>query len=415
MKRSNILGYLVGLLFGLIFSIPWVLAYSLFNLSIGYLSILIVIGVILGYKIIAKEIYNNGKTKLYLCLSSLLIVILDVVLIMPLLIILVKQGKITVDALNMIYSNKSMTIAFAVDLIMAACMVLIPSIFLPMDFKTEENKTIPREEFYNQIQELFEKHGALSQETAVDKKVIKSELDTISVGSVKKFFYTDLLKGIRIKSYKGKWYFKKSAKKFKYGLFFSVIALIAFAASWNISFSIFAPDFKDNIFSNVKDEIKEKTKNKEYQISDNITITMPDCMTFYEKDVDDSNSFKVFYYQYVSNNTNKSDLESIQIYYYENYNINDYVKNEEEYENRMHDLMAKYSIVDQKSLDLDSKYNFYYVYDKMSDQRISIGYYILYDNALIEVYTHMNKTNFDSDSELLSNNIIKSIKLTMTN
>ena len=64
--KKIFLGYFIGILFGLLFSIPWVLFYSFAELSISYLSILIVLGIILIYKIIKKNIYNNKRTKLYL-------------------------------------------------------------------------------------------------------------------------------------------------------------------------------------------------------------------------------------------------------------------------------------------------------------------------------------------------------------
>lgn len=70
MKKNNLLAYIVGFLFGILFSVPWVLCYSFLNLSIGYLAILIVVGIILGFKIIAKEIYGTPLVKAYLILSS---------------------------------------------------------------------------------------------------------------------------------------------------------------------------------------------------------------------------------------------------------------------------------------------------------------------------------------------------------
>ncbi len=201
------------------FSVPWVLCYSFLNLSIGYLAILIVIGIILGFKIIAKEIYGTPLVKAYLILSSLLIIVLDVVIVMPLLIMLKNQGAITMESLFVVYGSKSMFYAFLIDLSLAVTMVLIPAILLPIDFKKEEGKLNRGEEFYNQVLAIFEKHGALSAETAVDKKIIKDEINTINIGKIKRFFYTDLLKGPRIKTIKGEWYFNKKDQNFKYGIF----------------------------------------------------------------------------------------------------------------------------------------------------------------------------------------------------
>ena len=84
--KNKFLSCLIGILFGFLFSVPWVLAYVFFEVSIAYLSILTVFGIILGYKIIEKAIYNCKQTKMYLIISSLLIIAFDVLLIAPMLI-----------------------------------------------------------------------------------------------------------------------------------------------------------------------------------------------------------------------------------------------------------------------------------------------------------------------------------------
>ena len=408
MKKSKFLSYIVGILFGILFSIPWVLVYTFLRLSIGYLTILIVLGLIIGYKIIEKNIYNNKETKTYLVVSSLLIILLNVLLVMPILIQFLNQGTVTINFLSELYSTKSMIIAFAFDIFLAIVMVLIPALLLPIDFKLDENHKSESEEFLETIENIFKKHNALSKETAVDKKIIKEEFNKIELNSFKKFWYIDFLKGLRIKSTKGKWYFKKKDGSFKFGLILSILILIVFANIWNLVFYTVGADLKENVISNVKEELKEKTKNIEYNISDKIKITMPDCMTYYEDEYDDSNGFDIYYYQYVSNNTSKSDLEAIQIYYYDNYNINDYYN---DFENEIYEAMSQYEITEKGTIDYNEYSNLYFIFNKMDTTRITIGYYIPVNNGLIQIYSYLNKDTFNNDSKLLIDNIVKSLKI----
>ena len=66
---KKIAKYFTGILGGLIFSIPWLLVYVFLNLSVGYLDCLIVFGIVLGYKLVNKDIYNDTKTRIYLIIS----------------------------------------------------------------------------------------------------------------------------------------------------------------------------------------------------------------------------------------------------------------------------------------------------------------------------------------------------------
>ena len=411
MKKNKLLSYIVGILFGILFSIPWVLVYTFLKLSIGYLTILIVLGLIIGYKIIEKNIYNTKKTKLYLVLSSLFIILINVLLIMPMLIQILAQGTVTANFLRELYSTKSMIIAFLIDLTLAIIMVLIPALVLPIDFKLDENHKSEGEEFLDKVEKVFEKYNAFSKETAVNKKIIKEELNKIELNGFKKFWYTDFLKGLRIKSTKGKWYFKKKNNNFKFGLLLSILLLIVFANVWNLVFLTVGKDVKDNVINDVKEELKEKTKNIEYNISNKIKIKMPECMTYYEDEFDDSNGFDIYYYQYVSSNTSKSDLEAIQIYFYDNYNINDYYGDYDTFKNEINNTMNEYEIIETGNIKFNNYTGFYNVYNKMDQTRTTIGYYIPINNGLIQIYAYLNKDNYNLESKTLSDNIAKSLMI----
>ena len=138
--KNKFLSYANGILFGLLFSIPWLLVYILADILVGYLAILIVIGIILGYKMIQKDIYNTKQTRIYLILSSLFIVYLNIFLIMPFFIQFVNQDTVTIDFLAKLYNTKEFIMAIIVESVLATVIVTIPAVTLPIDFKRGKNK-----------------------------------------------------------------------------------------------------------------------------------------------------------------------------------------------------------------------------------------------------------------------------------
>ena len=54
-------------------------------------------------------------------------------------------------------------------------------------------------------------------------------------------------------------------------LFISIISLIAFAGIWNFTNATVGEDIKNDLLNNIKEEVKENTKNKEYKI-DSLSI-----------------------------------------------------------------------------------------------------------------------------------------------
>ena len=186
---------------------------------------------------------------------------------------------------------------------------------------------------------------------------------------------------------------------------------MAFAGIWNFTNATIGEDIKNDLLNNIKEEVKENTKNKEYKINDKLMITMPECMTYYDEKVEKNDSINSYYYKYVSNNTSRSDLESIQIYYYENYNIYDYYNNLAAFKNEITNLVSSYDIKKQDKIEINGETVLYYVFDKLDPTRPSIGYYIIKDNSLLEIYMLFNRDNFGDKDKSLGENIIKSIKL----
>ena len=232
-----------------------------------------------------------------------------------------------------------------------------------------------------------------------------------NIGKIRRFIYLDMLSGTRIKSIKGKYYFVKSEKRFKIGIFISIFVLIGFAAGWNIVNAVIGEDIKNNIIENIKTEYKEKTQNKEFTIDNKIKITMPECMTFLEDKHDDNGLFETYYYQYVTNNTEKTDLQTIQFFYYDNYNIKDYFNDYETFTKEISNAMFKYGILNSGMIDIEGQKVFYLVLDDMDQGRTSVGYYLNFDNVMIEVYTHFKKDNYQVNTKKMSDDIISSIKI----
>ena len=134
------LKYIIGILGGMMFSLPWLLVSTYFNISFGYLSFLIVIGIILGYKIVNKDIYNDIKTRSYLALSSILIALLNLLLIIP-LIVMLKNGIYNVkEFFKLLYSSKQYINSLLLNITVTFCMTLIPALLISLILRLKTHK-----------------------------------------------------------------------------------------------------------------------------------------------------------------------------------------------------------------------------------------------------------------------------------
>ena len=403
-KKNNILGYITGIILGFVFSIPWLLCYSVFNLSVAYFSFLIVIGIILGYKLINKKIYNNKNTKIYLVLSSVLIIMLNIWLFMPLIIINKYDKNIPFIS---IYSYDSLMKGLIIDSIIAAIMVVIPSLLLPIDFKRNANKKSESKEFLEKVEKVFEKHNAFSKENAYDKRVIKEELNKIDISPLKRLFYIDIIKGFKIKSSKGKRYYKKTKKDFKIGALLVICILIIFTGLCNIILSLISINGTLNIDkNNYKINTLEKSGLRKFNINDKLVLQMPDCMKYYKDEYNENQ--KRYYYQYISRNVDKSDIEVVELYYYESFDNNNI--NEKFYENIKKSL-EKYGIKNEEVKTINDKNINYYKLENLDETRYVNAYYIPFDNKIVEAYIYINKNKYDEKDDNTSDEIIKSLKL----
>ena len=286
--------YFTGILGGLIFSIPWLLVYVFFNLSVGYLDCLIVFGIILGYKLVNKDIYNDTKARIYLIISSCLIALLNVLVLMPIIVMIKKGAGVTLESFKVLYTNKEFLSAVVLDVILALLMVLAPSIFFPVDFKNIKSDKPDIQTFIDELEKIFNKHGATTKETAISKKIIKDDISNLEISKFKKSFYMDTIKSGYIKATKGKWYFepKKNTKKNqKYGLAFAIYTLVAITVVWNAVIM--------SNSDNIDKSDNSKSKTIEYKIESDAVLMLPDCMKLDEKNKKTENNIDVYYYQSV--------------------------------------------------------------------------------------------------------------------
>ena len=391
-KNDNIIGYILGFVFGLLFSMPWLLCYLLFNLSILYLSFLIVIGIIIGYKLGNKKIYNNKITRIYLILSSVSIIILNIWLFMPII---------------MKYDYDNIKLILLINTIISSFMVIIPALLLPIDFKKNINKKSESEEFLDKLEKVFEKYDAFSPDKAVDKKIIKEEIKGIEISNIKRLFYTDIIKGFKIKNTKGKWYYKKTKNNFKIGALLALCTLIIFTVLCNIILQIAGVNKILGIDEdNYRINTLEKSGLRKFNIDDKLVLEMPDCMKYYTSNYDEGQNR--YYYQYLSRNVNKSNIEVVELYYYGSFDVSKI--NDKFYENIKKNI-EKYNIINEEVKTINNKNINYYKLDNLDKKRYVNTYYIPYDNSFFEVYIYISKNKYQPKDDEITDKIIESLKI----
>ncbi len=396
---KGVVKYLSGILGGLIFSIPWLLVYVFFNFSVGYLNCLIVFGIILGYKVVNKEIYNDRKTKKYLIISSCLITLLNVLILMP-IIVMIKQGVgVNLESFKILYTNDEFISVISDDLTLALLMTLPPAIFFPLDFKNEKTGKADIQMFIEEVEEIFNKYGAISKDTAVSKKVIKNDISNIKTSKFKKIFYLDTIKNIYIKNKKDKWYFDPKKRNLKYGLLISIYFLVLITISWNVF-----------VVPNTKDINKTGGNNGEiieYK-EDEMTLMLPDCMELDEKEKDTEEDVDTYYYSYLSMDISKSDIQIVEIYYYPSF---EYEKDYNLFSSSIKSLLDSSEIALEKNKTFNGNNTLYLKLNKYDKERIVNSYFVMLpDNKLIEVYVYVTKDSYSSLDEGSSDDIVKSIK-----
>lgn len=420
MKKNSWLGYLTGIVCGLIFSIPSLLVYALFGKFLGYLSILTVFGIIVGYKLINKEMYNTKSTRLYLILSSLIINAANLIIFYPVIMfagykginilsdILSSSREINISEVVNLFKGETYLKALIINLIITSVLVIIPSIFLPMDYKKNEDELSECQDFKEKVHKLFVDNNALTKKTAIDKKIIKEGIKNIPISDFKKYWYLDFLKNFKIKSKKGKWYYKEGKKnKFRFGIFASILFIIIFAGISNVLVTVYNLNNKvdDSNFYIEKKQEEEKAKLINYDISDTISMLLPDCFIKFQEKEDNSGNTNSLYYSYITANGKKTNLSAVEIFYTPEYNVSNY----DDFKSYLEENLSKYNILEEEDKIINNNKTLYFKADNINDKSITKVYFILYDGQLFEVYIHVNKENYTKEDDIIVDQIMESI------
>lgn len=306
---------------------------------------------------------------------------------------MIRNGSgVTLNLFKEIYTNKEFLFLIWIDATLALLMVLPSSIFFSLDFKNKETGKSDIQTYIDELEKIFDKYNARSKESAVDKKIIKSDISNLKFSKFKKLFYTDILKPSYIKSIKGKWYFEhKDKKNPKIGLALAMYTLIVITVIWN---AIMSPI------------IKEDSKIIEYKVNNNITVKMPDCMKL-DEESHTNNDIETYYYNYLSQNVNKSNIEVVEISYYPKY---DYDFKYEEFKELLTDLLSKYDILLTKDKIINQNKVLYFKLNNADETRIVNSYFVpLQNNRLLEIYIYVKRDGYSSSDEEKTDKIIESI------
>lgn len=199
--------YILGIIFGIVATFPWVLVYFYMDISISLLTLLIVISTYFGYKIFSKE--NNKKIPAFITIVPLLITLIVCLFIFPIIIIYKEGLVINFSNLLYLYNNVYFKNAIFIDLLIAIIFVLIGVFGIIINAKYESSVEEVNENNDNKIiiKEIFNKYNAFNKQNAIDKKIID---DSLTSNSLKQMYNTLRMQMI-IKKTKKKYYYSLKA------------------------------------------------------------------------------------------------------------------------------------------------------------------------------------------------------------
>lgn len=232
-KGSYITGTIGAILGGVIASVPWILVYTLGNMIIAALAVLIAGGAFLGYKLFRGRI---GKClPVIIAVLSLLIVTITTLVVCPIILIAKEGLEVTIFNFKMIYSASEMKVAIIQDLAMSLLFTVIGivTVIRSISIQIKKGATAEQLKFNNnavieeQRKEVKEKYeiikaactvlNCLDKEKAATKQEIFNELEMthkIERKKAKKYFAIAKKVKVLIK-YKGKFYYDETDEQIK--------------------------------------------------------------------------------------------------------------------------------------------------------------------------------------------------------
>lgn len=425
-KDNKILGGILGIIAGFVFSIPWLLCYIYLNIITSYLAFVIGYGVYFGYKLVNSKVYKEKGFCAYLLISSIIVVLVDTLVIMPIIMILKGGNKLSFDYVMYLYSYRETSAGIIRDALIGTLFTVIGvlPVYNGLNLKDAEkgNSKTKKETYENKldsakedVKKIFEKYNAFDKNSAVSKDIIKKEIKELSKTNKNVSFSTvDMMKGIVIKKgKKGTWYydeskdanFSKTAKSILISCI--IVGVIAGLSSGLSDTNISSNTQKEGTKSNISSKNVKLTSVK---LKDNVQISLPENMFVYnEEENKDSNCYT---YVYLPQNVNELKISFVKIFLYHD---------EYSSEAKIEDLLEYYKTFDlgesEKTVELTlTDYNAIYWHIEAIDKSYSYDVYVyLKNNKLYEFDIDFDHNEYDEDLKTLSNNIASSIKFNIAN
>lgn len=413
MDKKKLLGGILGIILGFVFSIPWILCYIHLEMIVTYLALIIGFGILWGYKLVNKQAYRNNKLIAYLFITSVLVIIIDTLIVIPVALLLREDLNVSIDLIKYVYSNDEFFAGIIGDLIISILFTIIG--VLPVINKLQiegKGEAIPisYEEFKNKVKEIFTRHDALEKEQAIDKEIIEKELEELNYKN--SFYYFDKMKSSFLIGSNGtkKWYYnEKNESKSKVAIKWFIMLVIVFLVSAGVTWLVLDKT-ENNEDSYPKQEINYNiSKYNTQELAEGVTIDIPDYMFFYNSEYDEGSSTE--YYIYLPKSVKNGIFNSIEIYYYYDYVIGEdeielfksYLENNFETES--------YNIIESKTMDINNRKVVHIKIDEMLENCITNSYFVIGEEQVVELYftsiENIQQEKFDS----ITNDIIKTIKL----
>lgn len=317
MDKKKILGGLLGILLGFIFSIPWILCYVYLERIVSYLALIIGFGILLGYKMINKKVYRTNKFVIYLFVSAILIIVVNTLIVMPVISLLRENLNVSIEFLMYLYSNKEVFSGVIGDLVISVLFTIIGVFPIINRLGTEgmgEQKEVTYEEFVGKVKEIYEKHDALQKENAIENKIINKEIEELNLKNT--MYYLERMKTnflIGSNGIKKSYYNEKNENRKTVTVKKVAFYLITILFGVVVGFGLAALD------TNTEDTSTEYTYNyeisyKKQELLDDISIDLPDYMFMQDSEEIEEGGM---YYYFLPTNINKSIFSCIEINQYE--------------------------------------------------------------------------------------------------
>ena len=405
MEKKKILGGILGILMGFVFSIPWILCYIYLESIVAYLALLIGFGILLGYKLVNKKAYKTNKFIAYLFATSILIIIVNTLIVIPVISLLKENVNVSMELLMYLYSNKEVFSGVVSDLVISILFTII-GVFpiinkLGIEGK-EEQKEVSYEEFVQKVKEIYEKHDALQKENAIENKIINKEIEELNFKNT--LYYLEKMKtnfligsnGLKKSYYNEKNENKKTAN-IKKTIFFIVLIVIGVA----LGIGLVALETENDVAQEYNYEISYK----KHDLLNNISIDLPDYMFLQESEEENEGEM---YYCFLPKNINKSIFQYIEINQYDIVIFEDeYIENFIDYSKEFYREL-NYTVLGDSVEEIDNEKTVFFELED-SEGSILYCYTCRKGNGTQEIYFTLNENVDKTQAKEAAINILKTL------